>query len=167
MFLSICPSCHHRDEQVESGEFPRGAVTCPNCGAPYAPIHEADVRFALLKDWAPREGVAFDDDGPIEPEDATRFEDFLAEGYWFVKVYSREVMSGEQQYVFECIHPRSAADPQRFMTKALIEDAYEIRARSKRASTSIESAGDTCTLTTTFTGPKHAQTDTYYLIKGF
>lgn len=168
MFLSLCPSCHHRDAQVEQGEFPRGAVTCPNCGAPYAPIHAADVRFALLEDWAPREGVAFDDEGPIEKADAERFEAYLADGYWFVTIYSREAKSGDQQFHFETLHPRSAADPHRFMTKTLVEDAYEVRTRSKRvASTSIENDGDRFTLTTTFLGRKAAQTDTYYLVKGF
>lgn len=166
MFLSICPSCHHRDAQVEQGEFPRGAVTCPACGAPYAPIHAADVRFGILRDWATREGVDFDDDSPIEEDDAKRFEAFLADGHWFVKVYSREVMSGPEQFTFTCVDPR-AVDPEQFLMKVMFEDAHEIRTHSKRASTSIEHDGDRHTLTTLFLRPTAQQIDTYYLIKGF
>lgn len=167
MFLSICPSCHHRDEQVESGEFPRGAVTCTDCVAPYAPIHAADVRFALLENWATREGVEFDDDSPIEEADANRFEAFLADGSWFVKVLSREVMSGPEQFEFTCVDPR-AADPEKFLLKAMFEDANEIRTRSKWvASTSVENDDTAYRLITTFIRPNAQQTDTYYLIKGF
>lgn len=165
MFLAICPSCHHRDEQVENGEFPLGAVTCTTCGAPYAPIHEADVRHSILTNWAPSEGVAFDDEGPIEDADAKRFENFLADGYWFVKVFPRDVMSGPHQFEFTCIRRQ---DPHAYMDTALAEDAEWIRDLSEGvAQTTIDRNGDTYTLTATFTGPDETQTDTYYLIKGF